>query len=140
MLTPDIKGKPVEEILDATWSLRLKFRSVIILNLIAESSVHRKSDTRALGAVKLPRFAKEAYGVAIMTILAVIPMLPGIKQTRRRLPSVTARWSSGMRCCTAWSCASDLTKLLCLSLQRSFYGAKQHGPWSGAGSNAGGHA
>lgn len=80
MLTPDIKGKPVEEILDATWSLRLKFRCVIILNLIAESSVHRKSDTRALGAVKLPRFATEAYGVAIITILAVIPMLPGIKQ------------------------------------------------------------
>jgi hypothetical protein len=80
MITADIKGKPVEEILDATRMLRLKFISLIIFKLIAKSNVCRKSDTRTLGALKLSRFANAAHGVARWSVLAVIPMLLCIKQ------------------------------------------------------------
>jgi hypothetical protein len=79
MLTADIKGKPVEEILDACRMLRIEVSSVIIFKVIAQSNVRSKSDTRALWTVMLLWLATVVYGNAVLTIFAVIPIFPGIK-------------------------------------------------------------
>ena len=75
-LAPDIKDKPIEEVLDVSPLLRLKF---ITLQLIGKGGVHRKRHARALGANKSLWLATAGRGGA-ETELGVIPMFPGIEQ------------------------------------------------------------
>ena len=77
MRTPDIKDKPIEEILDVSALLRLKF---IALQLIREGGVRRKSRAGALGTNKSLWLATAGHEVA-GTQLGVMPVLPGIEQS-----------------------------------------------------------